>query len=110
MYVSLTRVKTSDQPIENATIVAEEMMRWLREIEGFEGFLMLSREGTTVGLTLWKSREVAERHRVARMEFLDRMTSVANVEIEETVDYDVTFAHLGPLMIDSSGGAIDGEN
>jgi hypothetical protein len=25
----------------------------------FEGILMLSREGTTVGLTFWKSREVA---------------------------------------------------
>jgi hypothetical protein len=29
-------VKTSDQPIENATVVAEEMLRWLREIEGFK--------------------------------------------------------------------------
>ena len=53
MYVSLTRVKTADQPIENATIVAEEMLRWFREMEGFEGLLMLSREGTTLGLTFW---------------------------------------------------------
>ncbi|TMK66604.1 MAG: hypothetical protein E6G60_02755, partial [Actinobacteria bacterium] len=76
MYVSLTRVNTSDQPIANATIVAEEMVTWLRDIDGFEGFLMLSREGTTVGLTFWESAEVAQRHRVARMEFLERMTSV----------------------------------
>ena len=97
MYASLTSVKTSDQPIRTATIVAEEMLRWLREIEGFEGLVMLSREGTTVGLTFWESREVAERHRAARMEFLNRMTSVAEVLVEETVDYDVTFARLGPL-------------
>lgn len=102
MYVTLTRVKTSDQPIENATIVAEEMERWLRDIDGFEGFLMLSREGTTVGLTFWESREVAQRHSVVRKQFLDRMTSVAGVEVEERVDYDVTFAHLGQLVIDST--------
>ena len=101
MYVNLTRVNTSDQPIENATIVAEEMLRWLHDMEGFEGLLMLSRPGTTIGLAFWESREVAERHRVVRMEFLDRMTSVADVEIEETVGYDLTFAHLGTLATGS---------
>ncbi len=100
MYVSLTRVKTADQPLENATIVAEEMVRWLDGIEGFEGFLMLSREGTTVGLSFWESRDVAERHRVARMQFIHRMTSAADVEVEEIVDYEVTFAQLGPLTTD----------
>ncbi len=100
MYVSLTRVKTADQPIENATIVAEEMLRWFRETEGFEGLLMLSKEGTTLGLTFWESREVADRQRVARMRFRDRMTSAAGVEVEETVDYEVTFAHLGPRVAD----------
>ena len=98
MFVSLTRVKTSDQPLENAAIIGEEMLRWLRETEGFEGFLILSREGQSLGLTFWESREVAERHRVARMEFLERMMSVANVEIEEILEYDVTFAQLGPLV------------
>jgi hypothetical protein len=58
--------------------------------------LMLSRPGSTLGLTFWESREAAERHRVARMEFLERMTSVADVQIEETVAYEVTFAQLGP--------------
>jgi len=100
VYVSLTRVNTSDQPIVNATIVGEEMLRWFREIEGFEGLLMLSKEGTTLGLTFWESREVAERHRLARMQFRDRMTSAADVQVEETVDYEVTFAHLGPQITD----------
>jgi hypothetical protein len=97
MYVSLTRVSTSDQPIENATIVAEEMVTWLRGIDGFEGFLMLSREGTTLGLAFWKSREIAEHHRVIRAEFLERMTSVAGVQVEEVLDYEVTFADLQAL-------------
>ena len=88
---------TGDQPIENAALVAEEMLRWFRETEGFEGLLFLSKPGTTLGLTFWESEELAERHRVSRMQFRDRMTSAAGVEVEETVDYEVTFAHLGPL-------------
>lgn len=94
MFVTLTRASTSDEPAANAAIVAEEMERWLRDIEGFEGFLMLSREGTSVGLTFWESREVAERHQPLRREFLDRVMSVAGVQVEEIVDYDVTFARL----------------
>jgi heme-degrading monooxygenase HmoA len=101
MYVSLTTTKGSpDQPIEVATIAGEEMLPWLRQIEGFEGLLMLSNEaqGTTLVFTFWESREVAERHRVARMEFRDRITSTVNVRVEETAHYDVTFAHLGPRI------------
>jgi len=93
----MTRVRTADQPIENATIVAEELLRWLRDIDGFEGILMLSREGSSVGLTFWRDRDVAERHRVARMQFIERMTTAARVEIEDVVEYELTFAELGPL-------------
>ena len=96
MYVALTSANTGDQPSENATIVAEEMYRWLRETEGFEGLLFLSREGTTLGLTFWESREIAERHRASRMQFRDRITSAAGVGAGETVDYEVTFVRLGP--------------
>jgi hypothetical protein len=98
MHASVTRVTTGDQPIANATIVGQEMHRWLRETEGFEGFLLVSRDGTTLGITLWESRELAERNRVPRLEFLRRMSSVAGVQVEEVLDYEVTFAQLGPLL------------
>lgn len=103
MFVSLTRVNSTGEPMENATIVAEEMARWLRDIEGFDGFLMLAGEGTTLGLSFWESREVAERHRVARLEFIDRMTSIAGVEVEAMVEYEVAFADLGPRLRDFAG-------
>jgi hypothetical protein len=103
VYVSLTRFNTSDQPIENATIVAEEMLSWLRDIDGFEGMLVFSREGTTIGLTFWDSAEVAQRHRVPRMQFLGRVTSVANLQIEEAVDFELTFAHFGPKLTGLAG-------
>jgi hypothetical protein len=102
VHVSLTRVSTAGQPIENATIVAQEMMRWFRETEGFEGLLFISREGETLALTFWDSRDVAERHRTSRMQFRDRMTSAAGVQVEDTVDYDVTFADIGSLKMPSS--------
>jgi hypothetical protein len=98
MHVSLTRVSTGDKPIEQATMVAEEMQGWLRQIEGFEGFVMLSRPGTTIGLAFWESREIAEAHRVVRTEFIERMAAVVGVTVEDITDYDVAFAELGPAF------------
>lgn len=94
VHVSVTRVTTGDQPLANATIVGEEMHRWLCETEGFRGLLVISREGTSLGLTFWETREAAERQRASRMTFLERMMAVANVEVEEVTDYDVMFAEL----------------
>ena len=103
MHVSITRVSTTgEQSIADATIVAEEMTRWLDDLEGFEGFLMLSRQGTTLGLAFWESRAAADRHRVTLLEFIERITSVAGVEIEEIVDYDVAFARLPRLAVDEA--------
>ena len=96
MHVTVTTADTSGEPIENAPIVAEEMERWLREADGFEGFLMLAHEGKAVGLAFWADREVAERHGLARAQFRERMLSIAGVRIEDVVDYDVVFARLGP--------------
>ncbi len=80
-------------------MVAEEMLRWLREIDGFRGMLIISREGSTLGMTFWDSRDIAERHRAARMQFLERMTSVAGVEVEDVDEYDVSFVHLDASLI-----------
>jgi hypothetical protein len=98
LYARVTRVRTSGQPIEHATIVGEEMERWLRELDGFEGLLLLSRERTTIGVTFWESDEVAERHRATRMQFVERIASVAGVEIEDAADYEVTYANLGAAL------------
>jgi hypothetical protein len=98
VHVTVTRVSTGDQPISTATIVGEEMLRWFRDLEGFAGFLMLSREGTTLSISFWESRQQAERHQLSRKEFRDRIVNVAGVTIEDVFDYEVTFAHLPALM------------
>jgi hypothetical protein len=94
VFVTLTRAKTSEHPIEDATIVAEEMERWLCDLEGFEGFVVLSRKGTSIGLTFWESHEVAERYGALRSQFRERILTIAGVEIEEVVDYQLTYAKL----------------
>ena len=75
------------------------MLPWLREIPGFEGLVMLSNqeEGSTITLAFWESREIAERHQAARMRFRDSITSAVNVQVEETVGYELTFADVGSL-------------
>jgi hypothetical protein len=72
------------------------MARWLRDTDGFEGFLLLAGEEKAVGLAFWASREVAERHNHARSQFRERMLSIAGVQIEDVSDYEVAFARLGP--------------
>lgn len=94
MFVSLTTVATGDEPVESAVIVAEEMAGWLRGVEGFQGFLMLSREGTAIGLTFWESEEVAERARPLRMQFLDRVMTVADVQVQTIEGFEVVFSEL----------------
>jgi hypothetical protein len=98
VYVHSTRVRTTDRSVGDSSILAEEMLTWLRQIEGFEGMMMIAREDTVIGLSFWRSEEIAERHLVARMEFIQRLTSVVNVEIEETVGYEVTFASLNDAL------------
>lgn len=95
MYAAMTRTQGApEESTEAATIVGEEMHRWLREVEGFEGLLVLTNieAGATHVIALWESKEVAERHRVARMSLRDRVTATVAVEVLETEEYDVAFA------------------
>jgi hypothetical protein len=96
MHARVTRISTGDQPIERATIVAEEMHSWFRDMDGFQGLLTLSRDGTTLGITFWESKEASDSHLSTRMEFLGRMTSTAAVEVVESDDYEIMFAYLDP--------------
>jgi hypothetical protein len=101
VHVTFTRTNTGGQPISTATIVGEEMHRWLCELEGFVGFLVFSRDGESIGLTFWESQEIADRYRSSRDEFRNRIFNVAGVAIEEVVDYQLTFADLKALTVRS---------
>ena len=88
----MTTAATGDEPPENATMVAEEMCGWLHGVEGFDGMVMIHKPGTTIGLTFWGDREVAERALPLRMQFLERIASVADVQIDRIEAFDVVVA------------------
>ena len=99
MHATIVRVGTGEQDISTATIVGEEMLRWLRDLDGFVGWMTLSRTGTTLALSLWENAEVAAQHRSVREEFRQRVTAVAGVEIQEVEEFEVTFAHVAALLV-----------
>jgi heme-degrading monooxygenase HmoA len=101
VYVSFTKTKGSpDQAATIATIAGEEMLPWLRQMDGFDGLLMLTDEeaATTLVLAFWEDRAAAERHRTVRAEFRARVTAAVEVTVVETADYEVSFVHLGPRL------------
>ena len=53
--------------------------------------------GETRAISFWESREAADKHRVARDQFRDRITSAVGVRVEDVTDYEVMFADLGSV-------------
>ena len=101
MHASMTTTKgTAADMTAIAAMAGETMVEWLRDIEGFQGLLMLSNDetGTTHVISFWESKEIAERSRVARLKLRDRITSTVSVEVQETEGYEVSFADLGSLL------------
>ena len=98
MYATMTTTHgtTTEDNAAVAEMVGETMVEWLRDIEGFGGLLMLNNAetGVTQVIALWESEELAERHHEARMRLRDKVTATVDVEVVETVPYDVAFAHL----------------
>ncbi|HEU5279351.1 MAG TPA: hypothetical protein VFU26_10650 [Gaiellaceae bacterium] len=96
-----TTTAPPDLPLDVATMSGEEMLPWLRGIEGFHGLVMLTNEmdKTTLVVTFWESREVAEEHRAARARFRERITETVEVQVEGATDYAVTFAALDPFRV-----------
>jgi hypothetical protein len=101
VFVSVTTVDSGERTFEEATLVGEEMETWLREIDGFEGVMILFREGTTLGITFWESQEAAERARTLRLQFLERITTMVEVKIQQIDEYEVAHASLGPNLVDA---------
>jgi hypothetical protein len=102
VFVSVTTVESKGRPIEEAALVGQEMEGWLRQVEGFEGMMILHRDGTTLGITFWESAEAAERQRTLRLEFLERITSVVEVNVKDISEFSLAFARLGARAADTT--------
>ncbi len=97
---------TATDMLALATMAGETMVEWLRDVEGFEGLLMLSNEetGTTHVITFWVDEEAAERSRAARLQLRDRITATVSVEVQQTEPYEVAFSDFtGFQEIDQPG-------
>lgn len=103
MFATVTATDTRGEPLENGTIIAEEMERWLRDLDGFRGFVLLANEDRALGITFWADREVAERYARIRSTFRERVLSVAGVPIADVVDYDVAFARFSSGAFTEAG-------
>jgi heme-degrading monooxygenase HmoA len=107
VHASLTTTR-GDADSDVAALAGETMLRWLGDIDGFEGLLMLQDDAeTTQTLSFWRDRETAARHREARRRLRDSITTTVEVRVEATAEYDVVFARLGPRLAatDESGRA-----
>jgi len=98
VYAAVTRASGAnpDDMAEVAVMVGETMAAWLSEIEGFKGLMMMTNEETrTVQvIALWESKEIADRHRAARTRLRDRVSATVDVQVEETVGFDVPYTFL----------------
>ena len=96
---------TTEDMVAVAAMAGETMVEWLRDIEGFQGLLMLSSDetGTTHVISFWESAEIAERSRAARLQLRDRITTTVSVEVQETEPYEVAFADFAGLEIRRPG-------
>jgi hypothetical protein len=98
VYAAVTRA-TGAKPEEMAEIsvmVGETLVSWLREVEGFEGLLMLNdaATGTVQAVALWESEQAAERHRAARARLRERVSATVDVQLEETTGWEVPYVYL----------------
>ena len=98
MYAAVTRATGAnpDDMAEVAVMVGETLAAWLREVEGFRGLLMLTDEatGTVQAIALWEDEETAERHRVARARLRERVSATVEVDLQETVGWNVPYTFL----------------
>ena len=106
----MTTTHGSDEDMVGlAAMAGETMHTWLRDLEGFAGLLVLSNAetGTTQVLTVWESREVAERHQAARTRLREKITETVSVEVQELQSYDVAFAALPEqIVLNCSNGCL----
>jgi hypothetical protein len=87
---------------ETGRIVADTVLGWLREFDGFQGLVILTdEEGARARvITFWESEEAAERSREGRLKMRDRLVETVGLEVEGMEPYDVAaleldVAHLG---------------
>ena len=89
----MTSVRGPGDAASTAKMAGEAMLAWLRDFEGYQGLLILADEeaGSVRIMTLWETRESAERSEHSRRQVRESMVSAAGAEIESVDLYEVVF-------------------
>jgi hypothetical protein len=100
MYANVTEVRGSVSDLEaTAGMAAESLLSWLREFDGYKGFIVLADEegGRARFMTFWEDRHALEKSAQGRKQVRERLAKTAGVDIESARAYTV-------LMVDGFVG------
>jgi heme-degrading monooxygenase HmoA len=95
----MTSVKGPGDAATTAKMAGEAMLSWLRDFDGYRGLLILADQeaGTVRILTLWETREAAERSEHSRRQVRESMVSAAGAEIQSVDLYEAVLDDLGDV-------------
>jgi hypothetical protein len=100
MFANVTEVRGSVADFTaTAGMAAESLISWLREFDGYKGFIVLAdEEGRTARfMTFWEDRHALEKSAQGRKQVRERLAKTAGVDIESARAYTV-------LMVDGFAG------
>jgi hypothetical protein len=92
VFVSVTTVGGGGPAIgETARLAAESMRDWLREFDGYKGLLVVAdgQAGRARIMTLWETREAADRSARGRTQVRESMVAGIGVDLESVELYEV---------------------
>ena len=92
MFASLTTVRGGDANVtETARLAAESMVEWLRQFDGYKGLLVFAdpESGSARIMTLWDTREAADRSARGRKQVRESMVEAAGVDLESVELYEL---------------------
>jgi hypothetical protein len=100
MYANVTEVRGDVHDFEAiAGMAAESLLTWLREFDGYKGFIVLADEagGMARFMTFWEDLHALERSASGRKEVREQLAKTAGATIESSQPYTV-------LMVDGFEG------
>jgi hypothetical protein len=92
MFASLTTVRGGDANVtETARLAAESMVEWLRQFDGYKGLLVFAdpESGSARIMTLWDTREAADRSARGRTQVRESMVEAVGVDLESVELYEL---------------------
>lgn len=92
MFANVTEVRGRVADFDaTAAMAGESLLSWLRQFEGYKGFIVLSDEegGAARFMTFWEDRHALEKSAHGRAQVREQLAKTAGVDIESARAYSV---------------------